>query len=355
MVHTSAGSLLTVLNDILDFLKIEAGKLDLEPIDFALHDSCGTTMKTLALRAHQKGLELAYHIRPDVPALVVGDAGRLRQILVNLVGNAIKFTEQGEVVMHVEVIEQTADAVCLHFAVSDTGIGITAEQQRLIFAPFAQADGSTTRKYGGTGLGLAITTQLVRLMGGRLWVESVVGQGSTFHFTVRFGMSGCQAVMEMATQPSPHVTPPLLVTRHTLCERQQPQRILLAEDNPVNQHLVVRLLEKQGYTVVVVGDGQAAVAAVAQQPFDVVLMDVQMPLLDGLEATAAIRAQERTTGTHLPILALTAHAMKGDADRCLAAGMDGYLTKPVTAAALTAALDGLLGSPAPALDTGVQV
>jgi signal transduction histidine kinase/CheY-like chemotaxis protein/HPt (histidine-containing phosphotransfer) domain-containing protein len=472
-VRGSAEGLLTVLNDILDFSKIEAGKLALERVDFQVSDSVGTTMKTLALRAHQKGLELAYHLPPDVPSVVVGDPGRLRQILVNLVGNAIKFTERGEVVVHVETAAQTADEVCVHFAVTDTGIGLTAAQQRLIFEPFTQADGSTTRKYGGTGLGLAIATQLVGLMGGRLWVESVVGQGSTFHFTGRFGVPSLPAAQEVTPEPmcvqglsvlvvddnatnrriltemlahwqmqptavasgpaaltaleqaqqagtpfplilldahmpecdgftlaaqilqrpglagvtimmltsdgwrgdaarcrelgiAAYLTKPItqaelwealrmvlrpptaaapapLVTRHTLRERRRPLHILLAEDNPVNQRLAVRLLEKQGHTVVVAGDGQAAVAAVAQQRFDVVLMDVQMPVLDGLEATAALRAQEQTTGTHLPILALTAHAMQSDAERCLAAGMDGYLAKPIKPAALLAALDELLG------------
>jgi CheY-like chemotaxis protein len=216
----------------------------------------------------------------------------------------------------------------MHFAVSDTGIGITAEQQRLIFAPFTQADGSTTRKYGGTGLGLAISTQLVGLMGGRLWVESAVGQGSTFHFTAQLRICRLQAGQEMATQPVHVQALPVLVVDDNATNRW-PLRLLLAEDNPVNQRLAVRLLEKHGHTVVVVSDGQAAVAAVAQQCFDAVLMDVQMPLLDGLAATAAIRAWEQTIGTHLTILAMTAHAMQGDAERCLAAGMDGYLAKPV--------------------------
>ncbi len=478
MVKTSAESLLTVLNDILDFSKIEAGKLTLEPIAFPLRDCLEETVRTLALRAHQKGLELLCHVRTGAPDTVVGDPGRLRQVIVNLIGNAIKFTECGEVLVEVEVKEQTEEEVSLHVAVRDTGIGISPEKQQHIFAPFAQADGSTTRKYGGTGLGLAISSQLVALIEGRIWVESEVGQGSTFHFTVRLGVrhepfvqslpaaltilpglpvlvvddnatnrrvlaellthwqmqpivvdSGpaALAVLRQATAAGTPISLVLLdghmpeMDGFTLAEQitqnpdlagatilmltsgsyardlarcrelgiavyllkpikqaelktailtalgtraagalDPPQRtqdvsslwrpraqtqcapslhILLAEDNIVNQKLAVRLLEKRGHAVVVAGNGRAALAALERETFDLILMDVQMPEMDGLEATATIRAKERFTHTHIPIIALTAHAMKGDHERCLAAGMDGYLTKPLKANELFATIE----------------
>jgi len=291
-VKDSADALLRLLNDILDFSKIEAGKLDLESLPFQLRESLSTTMKTLAVRAQQKELNLVYSVHTAVPDGLVGDAGRLRQILINLVGNAIKFTHQGEVAVDVAMAadEQSQDSsrevalegtILLHFAVRDTGIGISADKQQRIFEAFTQADGSTTREYGGTGLGLAICTQLVRLMGGQIWVESEVGRGSTFHCILRFGMQ---------RQPAPERPP---VTYHTVREARRPLHILVAEDNVVNQRLATRLLEKQGHSVIVVDNGLAALAALAQQPFDLVLMDVQMPEMDGLETTAAIRAQEQ--------------------------------------------------------------
>jgi PAS domain S-box-containing protein len=461
MVQTSADSLLTVINDILDFSKIEARQLSLDRINFNLRDTLNDALKALALRAHQKGLEIADFVQPEVPEWSLGDPGRLRQVLMNLVGNAIKFTEQGEVVVRVAVEGQTADSVCLHLTVSDTGIGITAEQQKSIFEPFVQADASTTRRYGGTGLGLAIATQLVALMGGRLWVESESGKGSTFHFTACMDLAPTPA--ERPPQASPeilHDLPVLVVddnatnrqilemmlrhlkaipttadgamaglavmeqakkagktfrvalidslmpdmdgfalaerikhdpelagtiimmltssglrgdvarcrklgiaaylikpvrqselvdailsllgqasreradviTRHSLREARRKLRILLAEDNLVNQALVVGLLKKTGHTVVVAGHGKEALATLDEGgpgAFDLVLMDVQMPKMDGFEAASVIRKKERGTGTHLPIIAMTAHAMKGDRERCLAAGMDDYLSKPV--------------------------
>jgi signal transduction histidine kinase/DNA-binding response OmpR family regulator len=469
MVKASAEALLDILNDILDFSKIEAGKLALDSTPFALRDSLGTSLKTLAVRAHEKGLELTYSVHPDVPDTLVGDVGRLRQVLVNLVGNAIKFTERGEVVVSVEALARTEAAVELHVAVADTGIGIPPDKQRLILEPFTQADGSTTRKYGGTGLGLAISTQLVELMGGRLWLESEVGRGSTFHFTAHFGLQAEPIGHQVPPAPIDVRDLPVLVVddnatnRHLLCDmlarwemrptaaasgqaalaaltqardagtpfplvlldvhmpdmdgftvasriRQDPGlagatilmlssvdlsgdaarcrelgvavyltkpivqsdlwkaittalhgtarpaspaspprlpaapggrrlRILLAEDNLVNQKCTVRLLEKRGYEVEVAATGNEALAALARGAFDAVLMDVQMPELDGLETTAAIRAQERDTGAHLPVIAMTAHAMKGDQERCLAAGMDDYVSKPVRAEELYAALD----------------
>jgi signal transduction histidine kinase/DNA-binding response OmpR family regulator len=471
--------LLRLLNDLLDFSKIEAGQLDLEPIPFSLRDCLYTTLKPLAVRAHQKGLELACHVHPAVPDQLVGDPGRLRQIVLNLVENAIKFTAQGEVVVEVgtavppghtpAAVAADADRVMLHCAVRDTGIGIPPAKQQVIFEAFTQADSSSTRQYGGTGLGLAIVAQLVHLMHGRIWVESEEGRGSTFHVAVRLGrqtalaepgpraqpmevrglpvlvvddhatsrrllaemlrawqlqptlvdsgraalealhgawqagtpfrvvvldaqmpeMDGF-AVAERITQ-SPHLAgtamimvssrgqrgdaarcrdvgigayltkpvtqaelweaiqsllrtqreaaaPAPLVTRHSLREGRRRLQILLAEDNAVNQTMVVRLLEKQGHTVVAVNNGREALAALARQRFDLALMDVQMPELDGLEATAAIRAQEQATGAHLPIIALTAHALPGDRERCLAAGTDRYLSKPVKPHDLCAAI-----------------
>jgi PAS domain S-box-containing protein len=468
MVKSSADYLLTVINDILDFSKIEAGKLDLEQIDFRLRDCVDDTAATLALRAHKKGLELACHILPDVPDALVGDPSRLRQILVNLIGNAVKFTERGEIVVTVEIESQNDESATLHFSVSDTGIGIPADKRDRLFQAFSQVDSSTSRKYGGTGLGLAIASQLVQLMGGRTWVASEVGRGSTFHFTAIFqrslgakdvqdefvslqglpvlvvddhatnrrilqemlsnwGMkpaavdSGGAALAELERAARdgrpyalvlldgmmPHMDGFMLAERiqqrpelvgaalmmlssadrkedAARCRRlgvsaylvkpvrqsdlldaivntlhsqtaapgrahpaaspppvkaERPLRLLLAEDNAVNQRLALRLLERRGHSVQVVSNGRQALAAVGQQQFDAVLMDVQMPEMDGFEATAAIRAQEAASGTHVPIIAMTAHAMKGDRERCLAAGMDGYVSKPLLADALYAAVE----------------
>jgi len=461
MVKTSADSLLNIINDILDFSKIEAHQLDLDRIDFNLRDTLSEVLKSLALHAHQKGLELADSVQPEVPEWLVGDPGRLRQVLTNLVSNAIKFTEQGEVIVRVTVEGQPADPVRLHFTVSDTGIGIPAEKQKTIFEPFVQADGSITRRYGGTGLGLTITAQLVALMLGRLWVESEPGQGSMFHFTVSMevaptpterplratpeilhnlpvlvvddnatnrkilemillhlkmvpttaagGMAGLAAMVQAKKagktfrvalidacmpemdgftlaeriQRDPELADtmimmltssglrgdfarcrelgivaylvkpvrqselveailallgkaprerPAVITRHSLREARRKLRLLLAEDNVVNQTLAVRLLEKEGHTVVVVANGQEALATLAKaEPgaFDLVLMDVQMPVMDGFEAAATIREKEKGTGTHLPIIAMTAYAMQGDRERCLAVGMDDYVAKPI--------------------------
>ncbi|MBI1788335.1 MAG: response regulator [Acidobacteria bacterium] len=449
-VQSSALSLLTVLNDILDFSKIEAGKLDLDPVTFNLREMMDQTMKTLALRAHQKGLELTVEIRPGLPQVLIGDSSRLRQILVNLAGNSIKFTSQGEVRVQVE-----GEGGELHFVVADTGIGIPKDRQRQVFEAFTQADGSTTRQYGGTGLGLAISSRLVHLMGGRIWVESEPGQGSRFHFTVRFGENAAapaepaeardlaglrvlvvddnptnlrilgeflrgwgtdsrcldsgeaalEALREAASagrlfqialldgqmpgldgftlaqrireDPALATTTILMLSSSDLvgdverCRRlgvsrylikpvgqaelrdaiaaapeptrpPEPQpaafsrslrrlQILLAEDNLVNQRLALRLLEKQGHQVTVAGNGREALAAFESRPFDLILMDVQMPEMDGIEAATAIRAREHGKGPRVPILALTASAMKGDQERCLEAGMDGYVAKPFQA------------------------
>jgi hypothetical protein len=317
MARASADSLLGIINDVLDFSKIEAGKLDLDPVPFRLRETVEELLKPLALRARAKGLRLAAHFGPDVPDGLIGDPTRLRQVLTNLVGNALKFTESGEVAVGVERQAAEGAGVVLRFGVRDTGIGVPAEKQALIFRPFEQADGSTTRKYGGTGLGLAICARLVELMGGAIGVDSAGGRGSTFHFTARFGLAAGAA----ARPPAAPAAAPRAGVR--------PLRVLLAEDNVINQRLTVRLLEKQGHTAVVATTGREALEVLREQAFDVVLMDVQMPDLGGLEAAAALRAAERGTGRHLPVVALTAHAMKGDRERCLAAGMDDYLAKPI--------------------------
>jgi GAF domain-containing protein/CheY-like chemotaxis protein/HPt (histidine-containing phosphotransfer) domain-containing protein len=333
LAKTSADALLDIINEILDFSKVEAGKFTLEPIPFCLRDTLSGTMKTLSLRAHQKGLDLTYQMLPTVPDALIGDPGRLRQILTNLVGNAIKFTDQGTITVRVETTSWTDDDTSLYVTVSDTGVGIPESKQHVIFDPFTQADGSTTRKYGGTGLGLAIAKQLVELMGGHIWVESVVGQGSTFHFTCRLAL---QPASPTDAAPAPSVAMQNFPVSPRLLH------VLLAEDNSINQQLVARILANRGHTVEVVSTGAEALAALEQQVFDVVLMDVQMPVMDGFEATAAIRAREQASNRHMPIIAMTARAMPGDQDRCLNAGMDAYLSKPMTAGALYSAIDQLL-------------
>ncbi len=320
IIRSSALSLLTIINDILDFSKVEAGKLDLERIDFSLRDLLAESLKPFAQRAANKNLRLEYRFAPETPQLLVGDPGRLRQILVNLVGNAVKFTDHGEIVVQVVVPSRLADEeAVLLFSVSDTGIGIAKDKQSVIFQPFVQADGSTTRKYGGTGLGLAICRHLVKLAGGDIWVDGDMGKGSTFSFTARFELS------KGAPGESP-VVEPLQVYGNG----RRGLRVLMAEDNTVNQKLVARLLEKRGYSVVTVTDGHEALAALEKEPFDLVLMDVHMPSMGGFEATAAIRKREKETPAQpVRIIAMTASAMKGDRERCLAAGMDGYVSKPI--------------------------
>ena len=333
LVKSSADSLLTVINGILDFSKVEAGKLEIERIEFRLREGLDETVMLLGLRAHQKGLDLSCHVKPDVPSLVVGDPDRLRQILVNIVGNAIKFTEQGEVVIAVDA-ESGERAVLVHFSVTDTGIGVPAEKQRMIFEAFAQVDGSTTRKYGGTGLGLTISAKLVELMGGKIWVESQEGKGSTFHFTARLGLQ-----QERDSEAGAQRVPPPVRSAGTVT---RPLHVLVAEDCAANQILVVRLLEKRGHTAVVAQDGREALAAFDLRRFDVVLMDVQMPEMNGFEVTAAIRERERITGEHIPIIAMTAYAIRGDRERCLAAGMDRYLPKPIVASRLFEVVEDLV-------------
>ena len=337
LVKLSAESLLTVIDDILDFSKIEAGKLELDPIPFDLRSSLEETRRTLELRARQKGLDLACNVSDDVPKALIGDPDRLRQIVVNLIGNAIKFTESGRVAVDVAVVSEDAKSVELHFQVKDTGIGIPRDKQRRIFDAFTQADGSATRKYGGTGLGLSICAKLVGLMGGRIWVESEPGKGSTFQFIAHFGKESEKAWARVHSAAHQSEAP-------TAPESRTPLRVLLAEDNFVNQKLAVRLLEKEGHSVVIAGNGREALAALEEGDFDAVLMDVQMPEMSGFEATIAIREKEKKTGKHQLIVALTAHAMKGDRERCLEAGMDKYLAKPVQRDELFAALCGTVTS-----------
>jgi PAS domain S-box-containing protein len=345
MVDSSAHSLLGVLNDILDFSKIEAGKLDLELAPFALRQSIGETMKALGFRARQKGLNLKWRVHDGVADDFVGDVGRLRQVLVNLVGNALKFTERGEVSVEVEQDQQSAGLTTLHFRVRDTGIGIAAEKQALIFEPFTQADSSTTRKYGGTGLGLGISSRLIEMMGGTIRVESQMGKGSTFHFTVRVGVAPAKRNEPPASSKRVIAVSEENASREAGgdCMRETGFTILLAEDNSINQLLAKRLLEKQGHTVLVAENGIQAVSCFERewQRLDAVLMDIQMPKMDGLTAIRSIRTMEKETRRHVRIIALTAHAMKGDREKCLEAGADDYITKPLHTPHLVAALDRL--------------
>jgi CheY-like chemotaxis protein len=331
LVKVSADSLLIVVNDILDFSKIEAGRLELDSVEFDLTELLREAVAPLEATAGKKGLALGHRLAPGLPTRLVGDPGRLRQVLLNLAANAVKFTETGSVEI---VAGEAADSdspdmpggvpseppqagmVRIHFQIRDTGIGIAAEKQALIFEPFRQADGSTTRRYGGTGLGLSICQRLVSLMGGRIWVESQPGVGSTFHFTIT-----AASAASPARQPAPPAAAeiPSPVAIH----------VLLVEDNIVNQKLARRIMENTGYTVVCAMDGREAVEACAAQHFDLVLMDLQMPHMDGFEATAELRRREAISGGHLPIIALTANAMPGDRERCLQAGMDGYVSKPM--------------------------
>ena len=320
-LRRSAGSLLGIINDVLDFSKIEAREIAVDPSAFNLRKCLEDTMKSFSLRAQEKDIALRLDIEPAIPAVMLGDEGRLRQILVNLIGNAIKFTAEGEVALEVSLERSSATEV--HFAVRDTGIGIPMDKQSIIFDAFSQADGSTTRQFGGTGLGLTISARLAEAMQGHLSVESEPGQGSCFHFTICLEES-----TETLPDPHPHVVPRPAATQVTDTPYPAiPRRILLAEDNVVNQRVAVRILEGAGHSVTVTPNGKEAVAAWRTSPFDLIFMDIQMPEMDGVEATTEIRRHEK--GSHIPIVALTAHAMPGDQERCLAAGMDDYLAKPI--------------------------
>ena len=314
-IRESAEALLDIINDILDFSKIEAGKLVSEQGPFRLRARLDSLVKSLAPRLHGKPVAMASNVAPDAPDALVGDARLLRQVLANLLSNAIKFTAQGEIVLHVRLQERTDGAVTLRFEVADTGIGIPPDKQRVIFEEFVQADASTTRQYGGTGLGLAITSRLVDVLGGTVGLQSEPGRGSTFHFTARFGL-GAAGTRETPRDGAPAVAP-------------RPLRVLLVEDSVANQRVATGMLEKAKHTVRVVTDGAAAVEAYAAERFDVVLMDLQMPRMDGYEATRAIRRREQEQGAPMtPIVALTARASMGNEALCLSAGFDGYLPKP---------------------------
>ena len=334
MVKSSADSLLGVINDILDFSKIEAGKLELECVEFKLRGRLDLTLKTLALRARQKGLELHSEVAPEVPENLVGDPGRLCQVLINLIGNALKFTEKGEVNVQVTVERDEGDGVWLQFTVKDTGVGIPEDKHASIFEAFTQADGSTARRYGGSGLGLTISRRLVEMAGGHIWVESTVGKGSTFHFTERFGMGELR----------PEKKGPMPADQSSRPGPRRPLSILLAEDNTINQELAVRQLEKLGHSVAIANNGLEALGRLDERDFDLVLMDVQMPEMDGFEAASAIRRNEQGTGRHIPIIAMTAHAIEGDRERCLASGMDGYVPKPVRPRELFAAIEATMSA-----------
>jgi PAS domain S-box-containing protein len=316
-VRSQAQGLLAIVNDILDFSKIESGKLQMESVDFAVAAELDAVASLLRVQAAAKGLELRTAIAAGVPPRVNGDPLRLRQVLLNVAGNAVKFTERGSVTIEVAPDHASPGGIGLRFRIADTGIGIPVEQQAAIFEPFQQADGSMTRRFGGTGLGLAIASTLVQLMNGRIWLESTPGSGTTFHFTAVFG-AAADAPISVAR---PAIAP-------SAGRRMQ---VLLAEDNVVNQKIAAGLLTRRGHAVTVVDNGRAAVAALDDRPFDLVLMDVSMPDMNGFEAAAAIRDLERSTGRHIRIIAMTAHAMAGDRDRCLAAGMDDYLAKPFEA------------------------
>jgi CheY-like chemotaxis protein len=318
LVHQSALALLAIINDILDLSKIEAGRMDFDPEPFGLRGSLERGLKPLALQARDQRLAFAIRVAGDVPDNIVADWSRVLQILVNLVGNALKFTQEGHVTVDVALDSRGADRLVLRFAIADTGIGIPDDRQDAIFEAFRQADGSTTRRYGGTGLGLTISRRMVELSGGRMWLESASGRGTTFHFTMPVTL----AVSELAGTDG-------VDGSTNVAGRTAALRILLAEDNVVNRRLALRLLEKMGHRVSIATTGREALAAMETHDFDLAILDVQMPDVDGIEATTIVRARERETRRHLPIIAMTAHAMVGDRERCLRAGMDGYVPKPI--------------------------
>jgi len=325
MVQNSANSLLNLINQLLDFSKIESGNLVMETVPFNLRELVDIVIGPFRVQATQKGLSLVSEIQPGTPEILSGDPSRLRQIIVNLIGNAIKFTAEGSVRLEVKQESRQDTSLTLHFVVTDTGIGIPKNKLESIFKAFSQAGGSTARKYGGTGLGLAISSRLVALSGGKLWTESELGVGSVFHFTAVCGIP--------ARAHEPENTD--LEDEATSLAARVPEsnstglRILVAEDNPINQRLAVRLLQKKGYSATVAENGVEVLAMLDKQRFDMILMDVQMPEMGGLEATHLIRERERSTGEHIPIVAMTANAMKGDRERCLESGMDDYVSKPI--------------------------
>jgi signal transduction histidine kinase/ActR/RegA family two-component response regulator len=338
MVRESVDSLLEIINDVLDFSKIEARKVELDNIPFSLSEVIQGSLRTISVKARQKNVELASRISRELPEWVHGDSGKLKQVLVNLLSNALKFTEVGEIALTAKVANQTHHHVEVHLSVRDTGVGIPEHLQDTIFEAFTQADGSTSRKFGGTGLGLTISARLVQLMGGTIWVESRPGIGSCFHVVLPFGKTNWRFSRNTSADASLEV---LDVKRRRVNQKQMtdPFRnvrtdggmdVLLAEDNQVNQILAMKILEKMGHTVTVANNGQEALDVWRERKFDLIVLDMQMPVLNGYEAAQRIREMEKDTGNHIPIIALTAHALKGDDRKCLDAGMDGYVSKPVT-------------------------
>ncbi len=323
----SGDGMMLIINNVLDISKIEAEKLIFKNIDFNLRNTIADTLTTLLITADEKGLDLINNTSPDMPYIVFGDPLRLHQILINLVGNAIKFTENGKVVVSVEVESQTEDDVFLHFAVSDTGIGISKDNKEHIFETFTQADGSSTRKHGGTGLGLSISSELVKIMEGKIWVESEAGKGSTFHFTARFGIA---SELEKEELPEEVINFKYKSSDEQVNdENRKKAHILLAEDNEISQNLQVRILERKGYRVEVVNNGKEVLAILKKQHFDIVLMDVQMPTMDGIESAKAIRSSTNNTfNPGIPIIAVTAHAFIEEKEKCLKAGMNSCIIKP---------------------------
>jgi len=326
-IRNQAQALLTVVNDILDCSKIESRHLELESVPFAIHEAMREVIASVTVAARDKRIELSSSIAADVPPVVIGDPVRIKQILTNLLGNAVKFTERGSVKVEVALDRRVDAGAVLHFRVVDTGIGIPPDKQAAIFEPFRQGDGSMTRRFGGTGLGLSIASTLGQLMGGRIRVESEPGAGSTFHFSLPVGISRGEVTVPQAAASASS-------------QAARTWRVLVAEDNVVNQRVAAGLLARRGHDVTVVSNGRDALDALRRGAFDLVLMDVQMPDMDGFEATAAIRQWERESGSHIRIVAMTAHAMVGDRERCLAAGMDGYLAKPIDQRALYDAVEG---------------
>jgi CheY-like chemotaxis protein len=323
VVRVSATSLLKLLNDILDFAKIDARKLVLESLPFSPRQCLHQTVQTQGYKAAEKGLKLSCVVDENVPESLVGDPYRLKQVLINLVGNAIKFTSAGRVDLNLKVEAQSGSTVRLLFSVRDTGIGIPKQLQETIFQAFSQADGSSTRKYGGTGLGLTISAQLVELMNGKIWVESEPSVGSTFFFTGEFNTCDAPRTEALASTPA--------TKKLEIAAAGRALRVLVVEDNAVNRTVATRLLERQGHSVTVAVNGYEALSVLEKQnwSFDLVLMDVQMPEMDGLEATREIRRREVNRGKRMPVVALTAHAMDRDRERCLSAGVDAYLSKPI--------------------------
>jgi signal transduction histidine kinase/CheY-like chemotaxis protein len=332
VLQASADSLMTIINDILDFSKIEAGRVELEAIELDPRRIVDEITSLLDEDARRKGITLSSRVAPPVPDSLRGDPTRLRQVLLNLVGNAIKFTSQGGVFVRATIEGEPSTPNRLRFEIQDTGIGIPNDTRKLLFDPFRQADGSTTRRYGGTGLGLAISRRLVELMGGQIGVESQPGKGSTFWFTAAFEPSAA-----VQAEPSTLSTVPTLSIVRTAADSQERPRILVAEDNVVNREVAVRMLDQLGFRVDVVEDGQGAIEAASHLLYDAILMDCQMPVVDGFEATAAIRLLDGPAA-RTPIIALTASAMHGDRERCLSSGMDDYITKPVRRAVLSETL-----------------